>query len=514
MKRARIVLDYPIKMEKSWCWRDDWVTGYDSAYGLLSKFGKLNAMGAKELAELFIDRNCGQRVAILRAPKVDLRSGQLFDLKEMAGVLRIDQERLKQAFLLDQLSNSRRKSSTVLRWCPSCARSGFHPSVFQLDLLRVCPTHGQLIRSRCPKCKASIPYRLQADVFSEPFCCSACHTDLAPVLRNCRTRSLKLRESETSWINSMVELCEFEDRMVPIRLDLNRRRRSLGVGEVAFAQPDWRRDESEYIGFIKKVLEDLECECRGTQRKLPFDTVAVTTMRAPATARQPGDERRRRVRRTKAPIEVETSLILKRGWDARLRASYLVYSSVRRYLWRHVVAGHHACICSAGSHLWWHMEGEKTTGFCPVAEAFLRWRMHWEACGTPRYLMAPMRKDPLGIAAWMGADAPICPQGWAWETEQWVSDHVLAHACFGSFREYLDMALRNNEKNKIVWNGHALTGRYDTYWAVTGRNTSESPIRIYEQQRAMAELKSLVNLQPTGKVHLHEHRVRLSLICR
>jgi hypothetical protein len=25
----------------------------------------------------------------------------------------------------------------------------------------------------------------------------------------------------------------------------------------------------------------------------------------------------------------------------------------------------------------------------------------WEACGTPRYLMAPMRKDPLGIAAWM-----------------------------------------------------------------------------------------------------------------
>ncbi len=471
-------------------------------------------MGARELAELFIDRDCGQRTAILRGPKVDLRSGKLFDLKEMARVLRIDQSRLRQAFMLDQLSNSRRKSSTVLRWCPSCARSGFHASVFQLDLLRVCPTHGQLIRSRCPKCKASIPYRLQADVFSEPFCCSACHTDLAPVLRNGRTRSLTLRDSETAWIDSMVELCEFEDKMVPLRLELNRRRRALGVGEVAFAQPDWRRDESEYIGFIKKVLEDLECECRGAQRKLAFETVAVTTMRAPATARHPGDERRRRARRTKPPVDVETSSILKRGWDARLRSSYLVYSSVRRYLWRHVVQHHHACISSAGSHLWWHMEGEKTTAFCPVAEAFLRWRMQWEACGTPRYLMAPMRKDPLGIAAWMGADAPICPQGWAWETEQWVSDHVLAHACFGSFREYLDKAIDNNSKNKVLWNSHALTGRYDTYWAVTGRNTPESPIRLYEQQRAPEELHALVKLQPVGRAHLREHLVRLSLVCR
>ena len=190
----------------------------------------------------------------------------------------------------------------------------------------------------------------------------------------------------------MVELCEFEDRMVPLRLDLNRRRRSLGVGEVAFAQPDWRRDDAEYIGFIKQVLEDLECECCGTQRKLAFDTVAVSTMRAPVVTRQPGVERRRRERRAKPPIEAETSSLLKRGWDNRLKASYLVYSTVRRHLWRHVVSQHHACIFSAGSHLWWHMEGERTTGFCPVAEAFLRWRMHWEACGTPRYLMAPCAK--------------------------------------------------------------------------------------------------------------------------
>lgn len=114
MKRARIILDHPIKLEKSWCWRDDWVTGYDSAYALLSKFGKLNAMGAKELAELFIDRKCGQRMAILRAPKVDLRSGQLFDLNEMARILRIDQEGYDRLFCLIA---SRTAGGSRVRYC-------------------------------------------------------------------------------------------------------------------------------------------------------------------------------------------------------------------------------------------------------------------------------------------------------------------------------------------------------------------------------------------------------------
>lgn len=87
MKPARIVLDRPVQLEKSWCWRDDWVTGFDSAYGLLSKFGKLNALGARELAHLFIDRGCGRRTAIVRAPMVDLRSGSFFDLAERFAAL-------------------------------------------------------------------------------------------------------------------------------------------------------------------------------------------------------------------------------------------------------------------------------------------------------------------------------------------------------------------------------------------------------------------------------------------
>ena len=123
MKPARIILDPGNSIEMEWCWRDDWVTGFDSAYGLLSKFAKLNAMGARELAHLFIHRGCGQRTAIVRAPKVDLRSGSFFDLTELARVLRLGPEHLRHAFLLDHLTNSRRRSSVKAAAASPAARA-------------------------------------------------------------------------------------------------------------------------------------------------------------------------------------------------------------------------------------------------------------------------------------------------------------------------------------------------------------------------------------------------------
>jgi hypothetical protein len=514
VKPARIVLDRPAQIERGWCWRDDWVTGYDSAYGLLSKFAKLNAMGARELAHLFIDRGCGQRTAILRAPKVDLRSGKLFDLGTLAKTLRLDPLHVRHAFLLDQLANSRRKSSSVLRWCPRCANHGFHSPVFQLDLLGVCPAHGQAIRSRCPKCRTPIPYRLQPDVFAEPFCCPSCAADLAPSLRNPRTRSLLLRGPDTAWINNLVNLFTFEDEMVPLKLELNRQRKLLGIGEVVFAAADWRRVESEYTGFVKQVLEDLEAERGRSQRTLQFDRISVTVKRA-ETAPKPGaPERRHKARRGKAPVDIQSSSLLKRGWDGRLRASYLVYSAVRRHLWRHVVYQHQGCIVAAGRHLWWHMEGERTTSFCPIAEAFLRWRMYWEACGTPCYLLAPMRKDPFGLAGWMAASAPICPPGWAWEAEQWVSDHVLGQACLASFGDLLDIAIRDHSRGKIEWNGHAISGRHSSYWAVAGRDTPLCPVRIYEQLRQAYQFKTVMTQHCGDRAHRRDHQICLADVHR
>lgn len=512
MKPVRIVLDHPQPLEKSWCWRDDWVTGFDSAYGLLSKFGKLNAMSARELARLFINPECGQRTSILQAPKVDLRSGSLFDMKEMARLLRLDHEHLRHAFLLDRLANNRRRSSDVLRWCTRCAYMGFHTPVFQLELIGACPAHGQAIRSRCPKCRAQIPYRLQNDVFAEPFCCPSCGEDLAPALRDPKTRSLTMENTVTAWITNLASLFSFEDKILPVKMELNRQRRRLGIGEAVFAPGDWRRIESEYTGFVKQVLDDLESERSGSQRPLTFDQISVTIKRIASSTEQPAVKRRKK--RPKVLPEIQSSSALKRGWDARLRASYHVYGAVRRHLWRHVVHKHQDCIAAAARHLWWHMEGERTVSFCPVAEAFLRWRMYWEGCGTPRYLLAPMHKDPFGIVGWMAAGAPICPAGWIPDAEQWVSDHVLGRTCLGSFREFLDIAIHNRERDRIHWDSHCLSGKYESYWAVAGQGTHAYPVRIYEQHRIPYEFRTVLGKYRRFRAHRIAHRMELARIVR
>jgi hypothetical protein len=514
MRSARIILEAPHRIDSAWCWRDDWITGYDSAYGLFAKFARLNAMGARELADLFIDRECGKRSAILRAPKVDLRTSNLFDLSAFRKHLRLDQRAIEHAFVVERLVNRRRRSSDVLRWCSRCARHGFHSAAFQLDLISACPVHGQMLRSRCPRCRHEVPYQLTPEVFETPFCCPTCSHDLAPELREIRPRALTLRAKDAAWIENLVSLFFFEDRMVPVRLALNRKRKHLGLGEFAIAHANWRRLESEYTGFVRQVIDVLEAELPGGQQGLPLGPLTVSAKGPAGAGLRTPSKICRRYRTKEIPIDLKTSAQVKRGWDGKLRASYNVYSGVRRYLWRHVVKGHQNCIAKAAAHLWWNMDGETTCAFCPVAEAFIRWRMHWELCGTPRYLFSPMRKDPMGLSVWLASEAPICPGGWTNDAEQWVSDHVFSGHCLGSFRELLEKAMDDDARNKINWDKHAFTGRFTSYWAISGRDTDKSPIRIYEQVRAPCDIAATINGLRASAQHDRDHLSRLAQIVR
>lgn len=302
----------------------------------------------------------------------------------------------------------------------------------------------------------------------------------------------------------------FEDEMVPVKLELNRRRKTLGIGEAVFAVGDWRRITSEYTGFVTQVLDNLQAEAAGKQGNFQFEQMSLTLKRPPMQSKFRTKEREGRMRRARTPVEITRSSALKQGWDVRLRRAYLVYSSVRRHLWRHVIRHHQACASTAGRHLWWHMEGERTKAFCPVAEAFLRWRMYWEACGTPCYLFAPMRKDPFGLAGWLASGAPVCSPGWGWDAEQWVSDHVLGQNCLASFYDFLEIALRDHKANRIDWSGHAQSGRYNAYWAVAGRDTAASPVRIYLQS-PMIERCVITHVD---SAHRQGHQAGLARIAR
>lgn len=507
MKRARILLDLPAEEEKAWCWRDEWVTGFDSVYGLMSKFARLNALDAHDLAQLFIDPKSERRTAIIRAPKVDLRFSDLFDVNEIKRHMRLDSEDASYAFVFAQTTKRLHRSSDSLRWCPRCAFAGFHSPLFQLSLLGACPAHGQTIRSHCPKCRSTIPYRLQLNVFAEPFCCSSCGYDLAPTLRATKTRSFTMREHETAWIPDTVALLSFEDRVLPIKTDPMRQRALLLIEDYERSAADVRVIDSEFDGFVAQVLSTLKE--RSTQDQMPFafNRISVTQKGAQKSA----DDRQGRLVPPQAP-KFQPSSYFKKDWAPRLYAAYQPYAGVRRHLWRHVVHEHQHCIASAGKHIWWNMEKFRTPSFCPIAEAFLRWRMFWEGTWRPADLFSWAHKDPFGLMIWLEDGTPLCPKDWPWDAEQWVSHHVLSRTCLGSFGEFSDLALQDWDRDLIEWIPRPLVGGYESYWAVSGEDTPASPLQFHSQLRTPYRFRELVEKHRCDRAHRLEHHLRLERV--
>lgn len=477
MKAARIVLDHVEPFLRSWCWRDEWLTGYDSSYGLFAKFALLNVLTAREVAQVFANPTCGKKTAIVAFPNVDLRDSALFDLVAMSRIMRMDLEQVRQSFLVGLLPNSRRKSIDHLKWCAKCAAVGFHTPIFQLDFVADCPIHGMPLQTRCRNCNAQVPYRFRNEVINSPFACPSCGIPFSRSLRDADTRSFETKPRDYAALANVVKLLVFEDEILSLKMELNRQRKSLGFGEVVMAPADWRRKESEYTGFVIQVLHDLIAEEDAVQYALPLEPMALVTRGTRAEPPTGSGLRKRKpdkLRRAMTPSGLE-----KQSWDDALWSLYGVYSAVRRHLWRHVVHKHQACITSAAKHLWWHMEGEVTSTMCPVAEAFLRWRIFWEGNGVPQWLFKPLSKPPYGVMGWLAECAPICPAGWSKPSERWVIEHIFANACLSSFRDWLQLAWKRPATQRITWSRHAMTGRFERYWAVTGHDSRERPLRIY-----------------------------------
>lgn len=511
IKPARIILDYPMPVSRSWSWRDNWVTSYDSSYALFSKFAMLNVLTAREVAQVFVSTTCGKRTAILAFPNVDLRDSSAFDLVGMSRIMRREVSDIQKSFLVEMLPNSRRKSADHLRWCTKCASTGFHTPIFQLLIVTDCPIHGIPLQAACKKCNTQIPYRFCHEAISSPFSCPSCCAPLGNLIRNPDNQVFRTTPMDIGPLVNVVKLLTFEDQILPVKHELNRQRKALGLGEVIMSQSDWRRKESEYTGFVIQVLHALVAEQDEHQRPLPLVPVTEVCRGeiAEAVIRPKRHRQRAKCRPLKSP-----STIVKESWDDRLRGLYDVYKGIRRYIWRHIVHDHQACIHAAALKLWWHMEGEVTSPFCPVAETFLRWRMFWEGCGVPGRLLSSLSQAPLGIMGWHAESAPICAPGWSRSSEDWVIERIFANTCISTFRDMAQTALGNVKKQKFVWSRHSMTGNFDFYWAVTGQDSRRKPLRIYLSHKEFDDpIRKLVSYQ-SDKLHLQRHVESLATIQR
>lgn len=509
MKAARIILDQVRPLTPEWCWRDDWYTGLDSAYGLLMKFATLNSLTAREIAHIFISKTCGRRTTICNYPNVDLRNASVFDLDTMARIFRLNVAQVSKAFLFDIFPNSELRSSDNLRWCLACIKLGFHTPIFQMNLMMHCPIHGMALQTRCCKCKMKIPYRLRPDVTLKPFFCPHCGCDLAPGIHLDQTKIFAPRIQDKKCIEQAIDLFLFEDESLPVKLEFSRKRLQLGHGDLVLTPATHRGYKSRYLGFVAHVLQDLGYPDKKRQTPMEFERVDRVECGAGLTGDE--DTQLDRPWRNRTGDDCDD---IKICFDSQLQSVHCVYRALRRHLWRHVVREHQHCIFAASRHLWWHMEGETTADFCPVAEAFIRWRMLWEGCGTPRYLYFRQKKEPFGLIGWLSARPPPCPPYWSYATQLWVTNHIFSNACIESFRERLKVAHRNNILGNIVWKKEMSAVNYDCFWAVSGLDCKKWPARVYIRCPMPMPAQISPVQGETKQVHRNAHKAQLALIYR
>lgn len=375
-----------------WCWRDDWHAPGESAFSLLAKFQRLNALSCAALTGSFANRN-GRRAP----PKSsDLRDARCFDLPRMGDALRLPLADLAEAFVMPS-GALQRISVPTLRWCVRCAQQGIHLTVFQYRYIDRCPLHQIPLLARCEGCSEPIGYRLRADLFKAPFNCPYC--------------------GRPWW--------------APAR----------GLDDIRVAQ-DYRRrlgtrasHVSLHVRGPPETMDATWCTAAG---------IPATPVELPSLMEYPLPPEEvcwlrygRGVPEAGAwPTDAEADICD----DGRDPSAHACYKAVRRRIMRVYAKAHRDCIRSTEGHFAWSLCARTTTPCCAVALAFVRWRCKWEGVRIPRSLLQKPVHGPLGLTVWLSLYAPVAPGTWSREAARWLTLHALAHACIDSFRTYLDEA--------------------------------------------------------------------------
>lgn len=66
----------------------------------------------------------------------------------------------------------------VLKYCPTCIKSGFHSPYYMSPYLSECPIHNVRLETRCPSCTKPIPHILSSHSLKVPYGCPNCGYDL------------------------------------------------------------------------------------------------------------------------------------------------------------------------------------------------------------------------------------------------------------------------------------------------------------------------------------------------
>ncbi len=185
MRKLKCVFPEYKEIQRQFTWNPDWISDYESPWGIFEKFKYANCVTAKDI--LFQFGN--EEVLSRRSISYSQQNCNLIDMprlnnESITNILKLDVKARNQEFMNLMTFVPRHRPyqdffRKQLTFCLACMKNGFHSILNQFSLIHECPIHGEPLSDRCPICDKSYPYRLGDDALTAPFQCSCGHQYLS-----------------------------------------------------------------------------------------------------------------------------------------------------------------------------------------------------------------------------------------------------------------------------------------------------------------------------------------------
>lgn len=203
-------------------WNPEWISSYESPWGILEKFKFANAATDRDIFDVFGSKQfMGEKHKVVR--KIDRNLITLSGINEHTvfrtlgyNLKRRNQHHLESTIGVLPITHYESYIRTMLTYCPKCIKNGYHSIFHQITLIDTCPFHDSPLYHHCPKCHNEIPYKISDKATHSPFVCICkyCFLGKDPILYFTEKWKAKNKQIKSPHLNTWLNLSEQQKKWV------------------------------------------------------------------------------------------------------------------------------------------------------------------------------------------------------------------------------------------------------------------------------------------------------------
>ncbi len=163
---------------KLYTWRKEWISQYESPWGIFEKFRFSNSLSMIDITKIFgkSDKRYTNSRLIKTGGGFKLTDIDKEISENILGINIVDQYYKTINLLINNLNIRFNIIYENYRFCPECMKYGYHCIFHQINLFEHCPIHNIKLETRCNSCLRTYRYSDFFEMSEKSYICSCGHS--------------------------------------------------------------------------------------------------------------------------------------------------------------------------------------------------------------------------------------------------------------------------------------------------------------------------------------------------